>query len=94
MTIAAEEPALSFAQLVDRMTQGEPVTVTRQGKIVGQLLWAEAEAETPIPNQKSTSADAVDRIRELRKTIAPGPPYLSELLAEGQQHSYEANHGK
>lgn len=83
MTIAAEEPALSFAQLVDRMTEGEPVTVTRQGKIAGRLLWEEAELETPEA-KTLTVAEAIQKLEDFRKGNFLNGLSIREMINEGR----------
>lgn len=83
MTIAAEEPALSFAQLVDRMTEGESVTVTRQGKIAGQLLWEEAKPET-LDSETLTVAEAIQKLEEFRKGNFLNGLSIREMINEGR----------
>lgn len=43
-------------------------------------------AERPIPRNRMTPTEAVERIRELRRGITPGDLSIKELINEGRKY--------
>ena len=82
MTITAEEASTKFLAILDQITDGEPVTITRQRVPVAML--------TPTKEpEKLTPSEAVERIIELRKGIRLDGLSIREMIDEGRQHSCE-----
>ena len=77
--VKAQEAKAQFSRLLDRVAQGEKITITRNGVPVATLI--PAEKETP----RSTHAEIVEGMRELRKSVKPGPPSVREMIAQGRR---------
>ena len=61
-TVGAYEAKTHLAELIDRVAQGERITITRHGMPVAMLV--------PPENRASQSAsEVVDEIKELRKEL-------------------------
>lgn len=64
-TVGAYEAKTKFSELLERVENGERITITRHGKIVAELI--------PAPKHDRTKAmAAMDRIRELRRDVDLG----------------------
>ena len=77
MTITAEEASAKFMSLLDQITEGEPVTITRQGIPVAKLVLAEEENEPD---------ELLNRIKAFSQRHTGGKPHIRELIDEGRQH--------
>ncbi len=79
MTIAIEKADQQLASLIESLSRGEQVTITRNGVPVAELVRA-GEASRPDP------AWVVDRIRELRRGQTLGPDLtIRQLIEEGRR---------
>lgn len=78
-TIGAKEARLHFSGLLDRVAQGEQITITRHGVPVALLLPAETKTS------QLTHAEIVEGMRALRKRVKPGPPSVREMIAQGRR---------
>ena len=86
MTITAEEASTKFLAILDQITDGEPVTITRQGVPVARILPAGESSELSAARQ-AASAVAVDRILELReRQPAINHEEFLDILAEAKKH--------
>ena len=82
MTVIAEKASTNFLSILDQITDGEPVTITRQGVPVAML--------TPTKEpEKLTPSEAIERIKELRKGVRLDGLSIREMIDEGRQHSCE-----
>ncbi len=79
MTIIAEEMTTQWPALLDRVAEGEQITITRQGIPIARLA--------PVPRPaKMTPAEAVDRLLELRKGIRLNGLSIREMIDEGRKY--------
>ncbi len=78
MTITAEEASTKFLPILDQMTDGEPVMITRQGVPV-TILTLTKEPE------KLTPSEAIDRLKELRKGVRLDGLSIREMIDEGRK---------
>ena len=82
MKITDEKASTKLLSILDQMTDGEPVTITRQGVPVAML--------TPTKEpEKLTPSEAIERIKELRKGVRLDGLSIREMIDEGRQHSCE-----
>ena len=78
MIITAEEASTKFLVILDQITDGEPVTITRQGVPVAML--------TPTKKpEKLTPSEAIERIKELRKGVRLDGLSIREMIDEGRR---------
>jgi prevent-host-death family protein len=68
-----------LAELLDRVSRGEKITITRHGISAAMLVPVE-ETRT-----RMTHKEIVEGMRELRKRIKPGKMSVRELVEEGRQ---------
>lgn len=79
MTIIAEEMTTQWPALLDRVAEGEQITITRQGIPIARLA--------PVPSPaKMTPAEAVDRLLELRRGIRLNGLSIREMIDEGRKY--------
>jgi prevent-host-death family protein len=69
----------NFTHLLDRVEQGERVTITRHGKPVAELT--AVVPERPLPSLEQRQA-AMAKLREMRKRLPPATQTSVELLDE------------
>ena len=77
--IGAAEARTHLPRLLDRVTQGESLTITRRGKPVARLV--------PVAHDRERARDAAARIVERRRHLKRVP--LAELMAtihEGRRY--------
>ncbi|HTV69214.1 MAG TPA: type II toxin-antitoxin system prevent-host-death family antitoxin [Rhizobiaceae bacterium] len=60
-----------LSALLDMVEAGEEVTITRNGKPVARMV------PVPAPRDVEKAREAVERIRELRKSVKPDPDGLT-----------------
>jgi prevent-host-death family protein len=78
-TVAAQEAKAHLAQLIDEVTQGERVTITRNGAPVALLV------PVPVPSlQKPDAREIIHRLREHRRGITLGGLSIREMIDEGR----------
>lgn len=77
-TVGAFEAKTHLSALLDRVENGERVTITRHGTPVAML----------VPVNRTTSqayAEAADRLRALRRGVSLGDLSLRSLVVEGRR---------
>ena len=78
-TIGAFEAKTHLASLLDRVAQGERITITRHGVPAAMLV--------PIGPTcpKLTHQEIVEQMRELRKRVKPGTMSVREMVNQGRR---------
>jgi prevent-host-death family protein len=76
--IGAFEAKTHFSSLLDRVANGEEITITKHGKAVARLVSAES-IETSTPER------AFQKLKELRRTNTLGGISWKELRDEGRK---------
>lgn len=74
------EAKTHFSELIDRVADGERVTITRHGKPVAELVPPRDDAAAASEHSR-----AVDRLLALRKRYSLGRSSAKELIAEGRK---------
>ncbi len=77
-TVAADEAKIQLSELLERVEEGEEITITRRGKPVARLV--------PEKPSKEEIKKAIEEIHELRKGITLGGISIKELIQEGHKH--------
>ncbi len=78
MTVTTEEVAARWPNLMEKIEEGEKITITRQGVPVANVV--------PVPEPpKKTSAEAVDHLLALRKGIRLNGLSIREMIDEGRK---------
>ena len=77
--VGAFEAKTHLADLLDRVSRGEKITITRHGIPAAMLIPVE-ETQT-----KLTHKEIVERMRKLRKRIRPGKISVREMVQEGRR---------
>ncbi len=78
-SIGAFEAKTHLAALLDRVAQGERITITRHGIPAALLV---PVADTPV---KRSHAEIVTGLRELRKRVKPAAISVREMIEEGRR---------
>jgi len=78
-TIGAFEAKTHLASLLDRVAQGERITITRHGVPAAMLV--------PIgpTGAKLTHQEIVEGMRALRKQVKPGRMSVREMVNQGRR---------
>jgi antitoxin (DNA-binding transcriptional repressor) of toxin-antitoxin stability system len=79
MTITVEEASSQFLALLDRLTEDEPMTLTRQGKPVARLVKIESENSPATTLLNSWLAAAPTDPEEIREAEADRNEFLQNL---------------
>lgn len=79
-TIGAFEATAQLAALLDRVAQGEKITITRHGIPVAMLV---PVAETAA---KLSHKEIVEGMRALRKRVKPGKMSVRDMVNEGRRY--------
>lgn len=70
-----------LSELLDRVENGEEVTITRHGKAVARLVAPLMDEE-----RKARASQAVEQIKEMRKQVKPLDGItIKELINEGRR---------
>ena len=77
--VGAFEAKTHLAELLDRVSRGEKITITRHGIPAAMLVPVE-ETRT-----RMTHKEIVESMRKLRKRIKPGKMSVRELVEEGRR---------
>ena len=77
--VEAGEAKTRLSDLLDRVSRGEKITITRQGVPAAMLVPVE------VAKAKLTHKEIVEGMRRLRKRIKPGKMTLREMVAEGRR---------
>ena len=78
MTITVEEITTQWPALLERVAEGEQVTITRQGVPFASVV--------PVAEAASQGDDVIERIKQFRERQVGGKPHIRELIQEGRQH--------
>ena len=78
-TIGAFEAKTHLAALLERVSKGEKITITRHG--VPAAVLVPVGATQP----KLTHQEIVEGLRALRKRVKPGKKSVREMVAEGRR---------
>lgn len=78
-SIGAFEAKTHLAELLDRVAQGERITITRHGIPAALLV---PVVDTPV---KRSHAEIVAGLRELRKRVKPAAISVREMIEEGRR---------
>jgi prevent-host-death family protein len=78
-TIGAFEAKTHLAALLERVSKGEKITITRHGVPAAMLI--------PIggTQPKLSHKEIVEGLRALRKRVKPGHMTVREMVAEGRR---------
>jgi prevent-host-death family protein len=79
-SVGAFEAKTHLSELLDRVEQGEKITITRHGVPTAMLV--------PVVEKKRklTHDEIVEGFRELRKTIKPDPTMsIRDMINEGRR---------
>ena len=77
--VGAFEAKTHLSDLLDRVSRGEKITITRHGVPVAMLVPVE-EAKA-----KLTHKEIVEGMRKLRKRVKPGKLTVREMVEEGRR---------
>lgn len=77
-TVGAFEAKTHLSRLLDKVEQGEKITITRHGAPVAQLVPVAKEEKTDIKK-------VIEQIRELRKGVTLGGLSIREMIDEGRR---------
>jgi len=77
--VGAFEAKTHFSELLDRVSRGEEITITRHGVPAARLV----PIEEP---QKLTHQQIVEGMRELRKRVKPDTMSVREMVTEGRRY--------
>ncbi|MGH8014557.1 MAG: type II toxin-antitoxin system Phd/YefM family antitoxin [Candidatus Binataceae bacterium] len=72
------EAKTHLSALIDRVTRGEQITITRHGTAVARLVCADEQ-------RRRDPKEAVMRIRELRRGLALKGENIRSLIEEGRR---------
>jgi prevent-host-death family protein len=78
-TIGSFEAKTHLASLLDRVAQGERITITRHG-VPAAILIPVGDAE-----RKLTHTEIVEGLRALRKRVKPGKMTVREMVNQGRR---------
>jgi prevent-host-death family protein len=78
-TIGAFEAKTHLSALLERVSKGEKIAITRHGVPAAMLV--------PIgaPQSKLSHQEIVEGMRALRKRVKPGKMSVREMVAEGRR---------
>ena len=79
-TIGAFEAKAHLSQLLDRVAQGETITITRHGIPAAMLIPVRSAAA------RLSHAEIVDGMRELRRRVKPGKMTVREMVEQGRRY--------
>ena len=79
-TIGAFEAKTHFSQLLDRVAQGETITIARHGEPAA-LLGPVRPVAAKLPH-----AEIVKGMRELRRRVKPGKMSVRQMVEKGRRY--------
>lgn len=77
MEIGTYEAKTRFSELLEKVSQGERIVITKHGHPIAVL--------SPAQEKFKTSADAIEAIKRLRKGIKLKGVSIKELIEEGRR---------
>lgn len=78
-SVGAFEAKTHFSELLDRVSRGEKITITRHGIPAALLVPVEE-------SRKLTHQEIVEGMRELRKRVKPDTMSVREMVTEGRRY--------
>ena len=78
-SVGAFEAKTHLSELLDRVSQGETITITRHGVPAAMLVPVEETGSKP------THQEVVEGMRALRKRIEPDSLSVREMVHEGRR---------
>ena len=78
-TLGAFEAKTHLSALLERVSKGEKITITRHGVPAAMLVPIDAA------QPKLTHEEIVEGLRALRKRVKPGKMSVREMVAEGRR---------
>ncbi len=78
-TIGAFEAKTHLSALLERVSKGETITITRHGVPAARLVPVEE------PGKRVMHATLVERMRDLRARVKPDTIGVKEMLEEGRR---------
>lgn len=79
-TVGAFEAKTHLSDLLDRVSKGETITITRHGTPAAMLV-----PVGPTGKKKLTHREIVEGMRALRKRIKPDRMTVREMVEEGRR---------
>jgi prevent-host-death family protein len=77
-TVGADEAKTHLSQLIDEVTRGQQVAITKNGTPVALLV--------PVPStRKPDVREVISQLREFRRGITLGSLSLREMMEEGRR---------
>jgi prevent-host-death family protein len=77
-TVGTEEAKTHLSRLIDEVTRGQEVAITKNGTPVALLV--------PVPStQKPDVREVIRQLQELRRGITLGTLSLREMIEEGRR---------
>jgi len=77
-TVGAYEAKTHLSQLIEEVTRGQQVAITKNGLPVALLV--------PVPSTKKPDVrEVISQLRELRRGITLGDLSLREMIEEGRR---------
>jgi prevent-host-death family protein len=77
-TVGAYEAKTHLSQLIEEVTRGERVAITKNGTPVALLV--------PVPSaQKPDAREVIRQLREFRRGIALGGHSVRDMIEEGRR---------
>nr|ABC39608.1 Phd [uncultured bacterium] len=85
-TTIEREAQTTLAQLLERVAQGERITITENGVPVAVMNSAEPASSTRNSDRQREIRQAIEDIKELRKGLTLGPDLtIRDLIEEGRR---------
>ncbi len=78
MTVGVFEAKTKLSELLDKVSAGEEVIITKRGVPIAYL--------SGIEDRRARTRAALAALRELREQIRPGPESIKELIEEGRRY--------
>ena len=76
-TVGAYQAKTNFSQLIERVAQGERITITKYGVPVAVISPAQPETARPV-------SEVIDEIKEFRRSFNLDGESLREMIEEGR----------
>lgn len=79
-SVGAFEAKTHLSELLDRVTRGEKITITRHGVPIALLVPVEE------PTRRLSREEIVAELRELRKRVKPDTMSVRDMIREGRRY--------
>lgn len=85
-TTIEHESQTTLSQLLERVAQGERITITKHGMPVAVMNSAEPASGNRSPERQREIRQAIEDIKDLRKGLTLGPDLtIRDLIEEGRR---------